>query len=291
MLRQQIRRVFTALLMLCFLAQNAVACTLWAASGDNVAGGGSLIVKNRDWTEQEQATELVTPKVGYRYFGVFGLTPATKKTEKGRRNLVAGINEAGLVVVTATASSIPQKQRQAGPHNPQLAAQLLSGSKNVDEALRGTNLSSSMFLGPRILLLADASTIAWVEIGPNGKLSVRKEKNSLLTHTNHFLAPDMQQHNINIGKSSKTRLDRINTLLAAEQRPFTLDRFLALSRDKNAGPDNSLFRTGSAPQKPRTLATFAVSIPPDGQPEVRLWMKDNGDAVTTMRAADLFPAR
>ncbi len=291
MIRPYARRCIAAALLLFFAATDASACTLWAAAGSSVAGGGTLLVKNRDWQDQAQIAETITPPVGYRYFGVFALNPP-KKSAKTNRRLVAGINEAGLVAVSATAGSIPRKLRLAGGFNVHLLEQLLTGSKSVDEALRATNLASAMFTGPRFLLLADAHTVAWAEIGPGGKTVVHKKNDGVLAHTNHYLAPATRTFNTKIGESSKKRLERIRSLLREAQKPHTLEQFLTFAGDTRDGPDNSIFRAGSAPGKARTLAVFAVSIPPEGRPEIRLWMKGSGtDAFTAPRFTDLFPPR
>ncbi len=286
----RIRRIAAFAALLFFLHSEAHACTLWAATGQGVAGGGTLIVKNRDWPEQAEATATVTPDAGFRYFALYALDARKDGTVK--RRVVAGLNEAGLVVVSASASSIPQKQRQADKSNRLLMTQLLTGAKSVAEALDAQKFPPSLFYGPRFLLLADATETAWVEIGLGGKFSVRREKNGVLTHTNHFLAPAMLDFNIKIGDSSAKRHERIISLLRGGVKPYTLDYFTLLARDAAAGPDNSIFRTGSAPDKPRTLSVFAVSLPPQGAPEIRLWMKGQGtNDFITLQAADLFPPR
>jgi len=55
------------------------------------------VVKNRDWwPDHRHEIKRVTPKPGFRYYGLF----ATGNDEPG---LKAGVNEKGLVVVSATA--------------------------------------------------------------------------------------------------------------------------------------------------------------------------------------------
>ncbi len=288
---RRMRRLIAALILILFANAEAVACTLWAAVGPSVAGGGALIVKNRDWPEEGESATTVTPEEGCRYFAVLAHV-TSKKTGRKFTRTVAGLNEAGLAVVSASASSIPEKQRMADKNNGKLMRQLLSGARSVDEALDPARFPPSLFQGPRFLLLADARETAWVEIGLGGKFSVRRVKSGVLTHTNHFLAPDMQDFNIRVGKSSALRFERIGTLLRAGLKPYTLDRFTAFARDAAAGPDNSIFRTGSKPAGTRTLSVFAVSLPPQGPPEIRLWMKESGaNDFTTLRATDLFPPR
>jgi hypothetical protein len=56
-----------------------------------------------------------------------------------------------------------------------------------------------------------------------------------------------------------------------------MDDFVAFSQDQSAGPDNSIFRTGSNPGKSRTVATWIIAIPPEGSPELYVKMKDPGE--------------
>ena len=252
------RRLAITLICIVFamISSRALACTLWGASGDAVAGGGSLIVKNRDWVpDHYQELRLVTPAWGNRYYGLFAVYGDNKKMK-------AGINEKGLVVVSATAGSIPKKDRQKMEYMPALSAKLLIECASVEEAVTKTEL----FLGPQILMLADSKRIATIEIGPDRHYSVTQQENGALTHTNHYLDDQMLEFNRSIGTSSKIRHQRINELLHNINKPYDLDTFIDISRDQNDGPDNSIFRTGSTPKKPRTMAVYAVALPPDKAP-------------------------
>jgi hypothetical protein len=66
----------------------------------------------------------------------------------------------------------------------------------------------------------------------------------------------MEKFNVIIGKSSAVRFDRIQELLGEKKGNFTPADFTAMSRDSVAGPDNSIWRTGSTPTTTRTLATW-----------------------------------
>ncbi|HWU41176.1 MAG TPA: C45 family autoproteolytic acyltransferase/hydrolase, partial [Candidatus Acidoferrum sp.] len=179
------------------------ACTLFAAAGKKVKGGGVLIAKNRDWRpDNSQSLRLVSPKTGYRYFGLF----AEGNDEPG---LKAGINEKGLVVVSATAS-IPKAAREAMPRTKNLLGKLLTCCTTVDEALQ----HREWFQGPRYLLLADRGKAASIEIGPAGKSQVAVTDRSVLYHTNHYVTPALQDQNPNrIGQSSLERYRRVEDLL------------------------------------------------------------------------------
>ncbi len=254
------------------------ACTLWAANGSMVEGGGTLIVKNRDWKpDQHQVIKFVAAKKGYSYFGLYAEgTPAGMK---------AGINEKGLVVMSATAGSIPSKERKAMPNKPALR-KLLNECASVDEALLRTDL----FLGPKILMLADNKKVATVEIGPDGIFNAEVRENAYICHTNHYVLEDMLDLNKKIGQSSQKRYDRICELLDAGTSPYTLDNFLAFSNDQNDGRDNSIFRLGSTPTATRTMAVWAVEIPLAGSPEVyvRILNPDENEKTVKIVAADFF---
>ena len=90
-----VRAVILACFCLACLAGPAQACTLWSAAGD-AAGGGTLLAKNRDFSPDSLGkVVLVRPDEGSAYLGYRALV-------KGREQLVAGVNEAGLAVVSAT---------------------------------------------------------------------------------------------------------------------------------------------------------------------------------------------
>ena len=242
----------------------ARACTLFGAAGsDYVDGGGTLLVKNRDWTPQEQTVRLVTSG-RYHFYGLYAGT-AEKKTFKG------GVNDQGLGVVLASASSIPRKVRAEMPYHSGLR-DILANCATVDEALQRTEFLT----GPKFLMLADRQKLVYVEVAPDGKVNVQEVQQGTLAHTNHYLAPEFQSYNQLKGVSSHTRYDRIKSLLQAGQ-PFTLDRFLEFSADRHDGPDNSIWRDGSTDKKEQTLGAIAIRIPETGQPEIYIKYRQHPD--------------
>lgn len=259
----------------------ARACTLWAANGRAVAGGGSMIVKNRDWRpDQYEVLRLVTPSSGYRYLGLYadGQEGGTK----------AGINEKGLVVVSATVDSIPAARRKALPYTHGLLVKLLRSCASVDEALAKID----GWQGPRILMLADRRQVATIEVGPEGKSAVVTKHDAVIYHTNHYLAATLQDFNQRIFQSSRKRYERIGQLLDAAEKPLAFKTFLGFGNDRSAGPDDSIFRTGSTPAKPRTMATWAVRLPPAGPAEVYVKILNPGQPARVIRldTAALFSA-
>jgi hypothetical protein len=208
---------------------------------------------------------------GYRYFGLF----ADGNDDPG---LKAGINEKGLVVVSAT-SSVPKRDRAAMPRTMNLLGKLLSTSATVDEALH----HGAWFLGPRYLLLADREKAASVEIARDGKYGVVVTDRSALVHTNHYVFPEWRDQNPErIGPSSLERYRRAGELLGQGQQ-FTLDDFIRISGDRSSGPDHSLWREGATAASTRTLATWIVYLPPDGNVQLYVKIANPGQKPTISR--------
>ncbi|WP_371369630.1 hypothetical protein SRRS_27170 [Sporomusa rhizae] len=271
--------VILLLIMFTFGLQ-AHACTLWAANGNIVQGGGSLIVKNRDWApDHHQKLKLISPANGYKYIGLFVI-------DGNHKGLKAGINEKGLVTISASAGSIAFKERKILPYTHALYEQLLNECGSVDEAIARTEL----FLGPQYLMLADRNKVATIEIGPDGKYAVIMKDSQAIFHTNHYVDESMLEFNRVDGLSSNTRYKRIAALLSNAATPYNLDTFLDFSNDQNDGPDNSIFRIGSSPQKQRTMATWAVSIPPYGSPELYVKILNPGESeqIKKVKVEDIF---
>ena len=259
------RRAFAflaaCLLLLAGQAAPAGACTLWSAVGD-AAGGGTLLAKNRDNApEQTDALILVRPETGLACVGLFA-------TVNGRERLVAGVNEAGLSVVSATAGGVPKALRDGPSRVKGLLGRVLSECRSLEDVLS----RREWFAGhsPVIYMVSDHTGAAWIEVGPadsdGGNVAVRRAASGALSHTNHYLSEELAGQNTRIGASSAARLARIQALLTGPAAAYTLEDFLRMSRDQSAGPDDSIFRTGGTPRSTRTLATVAVRTPATGAP-------------------------
>ena len=238
-----------------------------------MAHGGSLIAKNRDWTPEPSAVRLVHPEAGFRSLGLFPIRDGKQ------RSIVAGVNEKGLVIVTASASSVPEADRGKGGSG--LTRQLLTVFSTVEDV----QVNKSVFARthPSMFLIADRRQTAWIEVAPEGRFSIRTIKKGVLTHTNHYLDETLIDVNGKIGRSSRTRLGRIGELLDRRTAPLTLEDFIAFSQDRNDGPDDSLWRTGSKPDGRRTLASWIVSLPPAAPPELFVRLANPGEPERTMK--------
>ncbi|MBM5572689.1 MULTISPECIES: carcinine hydrolase/isopenicillin-N N-acyltransferase family protein [Deefgea] len=242
---------------LALLSVPASACTLWGAAGDVVAGSGTLLAKNRDWRpDHSQSVRLVTPKQGFRYIGLF----ADNGAEPG---IKAGVNEQALAVVSAAASTLPKKIRNAQTDARGVMSKILRQYRSVEQVITDAD---ALFKPARanFLLLADRQQILQVEIGLNGQYSLSVKRNGVLTHTNHYLSPELAYCNQLRGPSSHVRLSRIQSLLAMGEQPWHMTDFAQISRDQHDGADNSLWRHG----KEHTLASWQIVLPAEGAPQL-----------------------
>ena len=219
----------------------------------------------------------------YRFYGLYGGT-------KDSMVLKGGVNEKGLAVFSASASVIPTAQRTAMGKKTGCIKQMLGTYATVEEALDKT----TAWGGPKFFVLADATELAYVEVGKNNQIVVKRQKNGTLAHTNFYLSPKFQHLNLKKGISARHRYARIEALLASQHTPYQLDDLLVYSRDRSDGLDNSIWRAGSRPQGPQTIATFGVWLHANAKPDVFVKVRehpaDTGHETVYQRTgAQLFP--
>jgi hypothetical protein len=259
--------------------QPAESCTLWAAVGEATRDGGSLVVKNRDWhPDHWQDVKRVTPKQGLRYFGLF----AHGNDDPG---LKAGVNEKGLVVVSATAP-FRQRELKEMPRAKDRLGRILREHATVEEVLGRHDL----FLGPTFFLVADRRQAAVIEISPHGTFAIGKAVGGIIAHTNHYVLPEMTRFNpAKIGESSRERSARIQEFLGGGA-PFGPTDFEQFSASRDGGPDRAVWRTGKTAAATRTLATWMVHQTPGGAVALFVRLANPGEDVREIRlsAADLF---
>jgi len=253
----------------------ASACTLWAAAGAEVDGGGTLLSKNRDWRpDHHQELRLAHPKSGYAHFGLY----AIDGSEPG---LKAGINERGLTIVSASAR-LTREEREERKGKRGVMARVLSTVASTDDFLaRADEILADA--RAEYLLIADGRRALSIEISPDGRHAIVETTSGAVTHTNHYLGPALAPGRPKIGRSSATRLDRVRALLDLSARPLTLDRFVAIGRDQNDGPDDSLWRTG----REHTMASWISRETASGERTLRVVIANPGeDEVTRVFTLD-----
>lgn len=273
----------TAACLAAAMAMPAGACTLWASAGPQDAGGGTLLSKNRDWTPgQHQVLEYRHPSHGIPYFGLYAVD--------GRaRGIKSGVNRQGLSAVTASASSIPGRLRASQPGKHGILSRILAHYGSVDELAAHADeifsQSRAMFL-----MVSDRHKILVAEIGLQGRYAYEVLGRGTTAHTNYYLDRALADFNIKIGRSSATRYDRVSELLANAPRPYTLQGYASISRDRHDGPDRSLWRTG---RKEATLSSWIIESPARGPQTLRVVLDNPGvpEVVRTFTLDDAFWAR
>ncbi len=244
----------------------ASACTLWAAAGVAVRDGGVLVAKNRDERpDHRQELALLRPPEGYAAVAlraVGGSSPGIK----------AGLNERGLVIVSAAAGQVAADLRRSPSPEPGLMGRLLARCAGIDEVLREID----RFRRPIFYLMGDRAGIAALEVAPDGRRAVERVSSGTLHQTNHYrrLAPEGPLRPPAAG--SLAREARIASFLAQGTPPWSMEDFQRLSEDRGAGADHSLWRTGRTAGAVRTLATWIARIPPRGDPELIVRLADPG---------------
>jgi len=249
------------------------ACTLWGAAGDAVEGGGTLVAKNRDWApDHRQELVVLSPSEGYRSVALM----AAGNDEPG---IKAGVNEKGLVIVSAAAGQFPSADRKKMQQKKELMRHFLATCASVEQVLKHVELMRR----PVFYLVGDRTELAVIEVAPDGRRSITRTVSGSLHHTNHYCGIEPPELKRKPGASSRLRYERIEELLKTPGKPFDLEGFIRFSEDRNAGPDNSIWRTGSDPAKQRTLATWLVAVPPSGSPQLFLRTADPGEPERTCR--------
>ena len=234
-------------------ASTARACTIWAATGEQVKGKGSLIAKNRDnLSHLYTVLKTVSPEKGIPFHGLFDI--------EADGYVTAGINEQGLVVVNSAANSVPRNKRLVATED--LTQRLLTSFGSVSAVLSEKDLFQKSH--PALYILSDASKIASVEVAPGGKVSVTVQEKGTLFLTNHYTNPDLAEANEQSSSGSSMRLKRIQYLIAGQSSPFTLDDFIAFSNDRNGGSEGALWQVSGSSSTIRTLASWIIYMPPDG---------------------------
>lgn len=259
-------------------AAPAAACTLWAAAGPDAAGGGTLLSKNRDWLpDQQQTMQFRVPHHGIPYFGLFA--------EGGRDSgIKAGVNARGLSIVSASASSLPRALRARQPGKHGILGRILAHYVSVADLAAHAD---AVFSGARaeFVMVSDRHQVLLAEIGLDGRYAVRTIDRGSLAHTNYFQQPSLADFNVKVGRSSAARAARIKELLVQGARPYTLPEFVAMSRDHDGGPDDSLWRTGHE----QTVASWIIDSPAQGPQTLRVVL-DNPGQPETVQTYRLDPA-
>lgn len=254
------KKIFTVcLIALVFVAYKAEACTLFAANGDIVEGGGSLIGKTNDFSGGFKQEVIKDTKHGHPFYAL--LISLSDGTPRG----ICGVNQHGLAIVISQASHVKYEDLRKMPGAMNGPA-FLAKCKSVEEALGHPEFMTK----PVNFILADAKEIAYVEVGTNGKWHAHRRTNGGFSHTNHYLDQELQaEQKGKVYKNSVERFIAIKSLMVETPKPLNIENF------KNFAQDNRIFLRKTKPADMETISTMAVDIRPDGDFSVYFTYKPN----------------
>lgn len=249
----------------------AHACTIWAATGEDVKGGGGIIAKNRDnLSHLYTALKGVSYEKGFSFYGLFDT--------EANGYVTAGVNEKGLVVVNASANSVPKTKRHTATED--LTQRLLTSFDSVTSVLSESDLFRKSH--PAIYIIGDASRIASIEVAPGANISISMKENGSLAFTNHYTSPDLDIANEQHSTGSLMRLERIQYLLSCRKSPFGIDDFIAFSNDATGSSEGALWRSSVAPNTIRTLASWIIHVPRNGPPVLHVRLANDNETERTV---------
>ena len=198
---------FYFLILTLFLsAADSHACTLWAYCKKTPDGTETYIGKVRDSVPNhtEEVRLIETPN-SFSYHGIFAVGESIEFTYNP---LKGGTNEKGLTVIYSTAGTIPMDLRYKAENNRDLIHTILSQYSSIDDVLKNTKL----FIGPKIILLADQNEIAKIEVGLGGEVSIQRKNNGFLIATNHY-SELLNQNLLTIDPGSQKRFKDVHDIL------------------------------------------------------------------------------
>ena len=260
----KVKKILFILIFIISIIIPVKSCTLWGSAGSTGKDGITLVTKNRDWKpDNRNELWIIKPEKGFKFIALYAIGGESE-------GIKGGINEKGLVVLTASASTIPKEERAGEKIS---IAELLTTCDTVDSVLE----KKEKFGKPFFYIIGDKTKIAVIEIGQEGRYAVRETENGILYHTNHYLDESLAEFNKKENESSHVRYNRIKELLENHKDLFTMEDFIEFSSDIHDGPDNSIWRTGSSPEKPRTLGSLIVAIPEEGPPVLYIKFANPGE--------------
>lgn len=258
---------------------SASACTVLAAAGSAVEGGGVLFGKTNDVKYPYQCRTMLVTDNGYPYYVL------RYQSRRGKFKAQFGVNKYGLGIGATAPGHLSLKQRAAMRQRNLKSGvwYYLGRCKTVDEALKMPEFNTL----PANIMLADSKEIAYVETFDDGRQKIVRKTDGVLSHTNHYLDPELFELSKQaISRSSKSRYDRSVELLNNGRTPLTFNDFVAFVNDPK------IRRHGHVPETVETNASMVLQILPDHDFKIQFQYKpydfEDQDVVVELTKKDIF---
>lgn len=253
------------------------SCTLLAAAGNAVEGGGILFGKTNDVKFPYQCKTMLVTDNGYPYYVLY------YNNRKGKFKAQFGVNKYGLGIGAAGPGHLGMEQRAAMKGLKSGVWNYLGKCKTVDEALKMPQLNTA----PANIMLVDSKEIACVETFDDDRQRIIRKTNGVLAHTNHYLDPKLFELSKRaISQSSKNRYDRAVALLNDGRVPLTFNDFVAFVNDPK------IRRYGRVPKTVETNASMVLLILPNNDFKIQFQYKPddlaNKDVLVELTKKEIF---
>lgn len=233
-----------------------IACTTFATfDGTN---DSLLIAKNRDNNPDRQIMAVVNEPNKYKYIAL--------SRQDVPDFVSAGVNEYNLAVFNEV--TIEYSDKAVGGIADDFSKDILQNYKTVQDVLPDLDQLVAKFPAPVFYQVTDGKNLLSIEVAPNHKYSYTMISSGTYAHTNNYqikpLIKDYQYSDSEKTRlsASTTRYDRAKFLMT-QNKNIDLAQMQVFALDRNAGNDDSIFRTGAVDNNPRTsksLAFFGVQI-------------------------------
>ncbi|MEN9231871.1 MAG: C45 family peptidase [Thermostichus sp. DG02_5_bins_236] len=206
-------------------------CTTLAALPQVTSTQHTYLAQTWDWIGDQRSACLVLRTHAPDY------PPWLTLTEAGILAKI-GLNQAGLAVTLNLLRSQQDGQTQSGGMPVHLLLRLLLQCENWQQALE--RVKSYPYTASSCVSLASASgQVISFELSPQG-IGLHHPQGGLLVHTNHFLDPTLQAHELPpyVGSSTRQRLERASYLLHQSVQRGSLDEVAlqAILQDRSDAP-------------------------------------------------------
>lgn len=233
------------------------ACTTFASFAGN--DDSFVMAKNRDNNPDRQVIEVVAEANKYKYLAL---------SRQDVPDFVSvGINQYNLAVFNEV--TIEYSSKAVGGIADDFSKDILQNYKSVNDVIPDIPKLVAKFPDPVFYQVADGKNLLSIEVAPDHKFSYKLIRRGSFAHTNNYQIAELIK-NYSYSNSEESRLVASKTRynraldLVSKQPNLTLDDMQKIALDRNAGNDDSIFRTGAVANNPRTsrsLAFFAIQIP------------------------------
>lgn len=238
------------------------ACTTFASFAGT--DGSFVMAKNRDNNPDRQVISVVAEPNKYKYLAL--------SRQDVPDFVSAGINQYNLAVFNEV--TIEYSSKAVGGIADDFSKDILQNYKTVTDVIPAIPKLVAKFPDPVFYQVADGQNLLSIEVAPDHKFSYKLLRRGSFAHTNNYQIKELIA-NYQYSDSEESRLKASSTRynralnLVSQQNNLTIDDMQKIALDRNAGNDDSIFRTGAVANNPRTsrsLAFFAIQLPQNNLP-------------------------